>query len=145
MGMSSSLVQFSRRLICPLSDGTVAFGPVYVGNVTFGDFSVSQAFSAFRYCFTLSLKLTGHRLRFQSRTRAPMRRRTATTGCSVSARPACPRSRTRLTTRSSRRRATRSLTIFLRRTARSRKSRRSACRALSRRARLTVARTRSAR
>lgn len=32
-------------LIC-LSDGTVAAGPVFLGNVTFGNFTINQAFSA---------------------------------------------------------------------------------------------------
>lgn len=34
------------------SDGTVAFGPVYFGSVTLGNFTVDQAFSEFTYTTT---------------------------------------------------------------------------------------------
>lgn len=40
--------RLTRRTFC--SDGTVAQGPIMIGNVTFGDFTISQAFSALLLC-----------------------------------------------------------------------------------------------
>lgn len=41
-------LRLSRRTF--FSDGTVAQGQILIGNVTFGDFTISQAFSALLLC-----------------------------------------------------------------------------------------------